>query len=53
MAILHHTDAEREAAYDRQSDIGRLDKALDIARRRDWVVIDMKQDWTSVFSKPA
>jgi hypothetical protein len=53
IALLHHTDAEREAAYDRQADFGRLDKALDVARRRDWVVIDMKQDWKSVFSRPA
>ena len=53
MSILHHTDAEREAAYDRQSDFGRLDKALEIARRRDWIVVDIKQDWKSVFSRPA
>jgi len=53
MALLHHTDAEREAAYDRQSEFGRLDKCLDIAKRRDWIVIDMKRDWSSVFSRPA
>ncbi|HEY4370081.1 MAG TPA: HAD family hydrolase [Steroidobacteraceae bacterium] len=49
MAILHHTDAEREFAYDRQSHSGRLDKALDEAQARHWVVIDMKKDWRTVF----
>jgi phosphoserine phosphatase len=53
MVLLHHTDAEREAAYDRQAEFGRLDKALEMARRRDWIVIDMKRDWKSVFSRPA
>ena len=53
MMILHHTDAEREAAYDRQSEIGRLDKGIDLARRRNWVLVDMKDDWKTVFSKPA
>jgi hypothetical protein len=47
--ILHHTDAEREAAYDRQSHIGKLDKALDDAPSRGWVVVDMKEDWRRVF----
>ena len=42
---VHHTDAEREWAYDRQSSIGRLDKALDEAKARGWTVVDMKQDW--------
>ena len=53
LALLHHTDAEREAAYDRNSDFGRLDKGLEMARRRDWLLINMKQDWKSVFSRPA
>ncbi|TDR85119.1 HAD family hydrolase [Enterovirga rhinocerotis] len=48
-AILHHTDAEREWAYDRQSHIGRLDKALDEASAKGWTVVDMKRDWRSVF----
>ncbi|WP_111497393.1 HAD family hydrolase [Marinobacter bohaiensis] len=47
--LLHHTDAEREWAYDRQSSIGKLDQALDEAPERGWVVIDMKQDWRRVF----
>lgn len=49
MGIVHHTDAEREWAYDRQSKIGKLDKALDEAKRRGWTVIDMKNDWGKVF----
>ncbi|MFA9476430.1 MAG: HAD family hydrolase [Filomicrobium sp.] len=47
--IVHHTDAEREYAYDRQSHIGRLDKALDMAADQDWVVVNMKNDWNRVF----
>jgi hypothetical protein len=46
--LVHHTDAEREAAYDRQSHFGKLDKALDEAPSRGWVVVDMKADWKHV-----
>jgi phosphoglycolate phosphatase-like HAD superfamily hydrolase len=46
---VHHTDAEREWAYDRQSSIGRLDKGLDAAADANWTVVDMKNDWTKVF----
>ncbi|MBI3485281.1 MAG: haloacid dehalogenase-like hydrolase, partial [Acidobacteria bacterium] len=46
---IHHTDAEREWAYDRQSSIGRLDKGLDEAQARGWTVVDMKKDWKRVF----
>jgi hypothetical protein len=49
--IVHHTDPEREWAYDRDSHIGRLDKALDEAPNRGWVVVDMKNDWKQVFPK--
>jgi hypothetical protein len=49
MLLVHHTDAEREWAYDRQSPIGRLDKALDEAQRRGWTVVDMKKDWKRIF----
>ena len=45
MGLVHHTDAVREYAYDRNSPIGRLDKALDEAVRRNWTVVDMKNDW--------
>jgi phosphoglycolate phosphatase-like HAD superfamily hydrolase len=51
MAIVHHTDAEREWAYDRQSHIGRLDKAWDEATARGWTIVDMKQDWKTVFPR--
>jgi len=47
--LVHHTDAEREYAYGRQSSIGRLDKALDEAQGRGWTVVDMKQDWKTIF----
>jgi hypothetical protein len=47
--IVHHTDAEREYAYDRQSSIGRLDKALDQSEANGWLVVDMKNDWTRIF----
>jgi phosphoglycolate phosphatase-like HAD superfamily hydrolase len=47
--IVHHTDGEREYAYDRASPIGRLDKALDEAPAAGWLVTDMKQDWKTVF----
>jgi phosphoglycolate phosphatase-like HAD superfamily hydrolase len=47
--IVRHTDAEREYAYDRQSPFGRLDKALDEGRQRGWTVVDIKQDWKTVF----
>jgi hypothetical protein len=46
---VHHTDAEREWAYDRNSSIGRLDKGLDEAKSKGWTVVDMKQDWKVVY----
>jgi phosphoserine phosphatase len=49
-ALVHHTDAEREWAYDRQSHVGRLDKALDAADANGWIVVDMKRDWRRVFA---
>ena len=49
MGLVHHTDAEREVAYDRTSSIGRLDKALDEALAKGWTVADMKRDWREVF----
>lgn len=47
--IVHHTDEVREYAYDRDSIIGRLDRALDEAPQRGWVVVDMKSDWKTIF----
>jgi len=48
--IVHHTDGEREFAYDRTSHIGKLDKAWDEATARGWTVVDMKKDWKKVFA---
>ncbi len=47
--IVHHTDAEREYAYDRKSNFGRLDKALDAAGPNKWTVASMKTDWKRIF----
>jgi phosphoglycolate phosphatase-like HAD superfamily hydrolase len=47
---VHHTDAEREWAYDRESHIGRLDKGLEEAKARGWTIVDMKSDWKRVFA---
>ena len=49
MLYLHHTDSEREWAYDRDSHIGRLDKGLDEAKEKGWTVIDMKNDWKTIY----
>jgi phosphoglycolate phosphatase-like HAD superfamily hydrolase len=49
MGLVHHTDAVREYAYDRNSHIGRLDKAWDEAVQRGWTVVDMKNDWKVIF----
>ena len=48
--IVHHTDAQREYAYDRNATLGRLDKALDAAAINKWVVVDMKNDWKRIFA---
>jgi phosphoglycolate phosphatase-like HAD superfamily hydrolase len=50
VGIVHHTDAEREWAYDRQSPIGKLDKALDEGTAKGWTIVDMKRDWKKVFA---
>ena len=47
--LVHHTDAEREWAYGRDSHIGRLDAALDEANDKGWLVIDMQRDWKNIF----
>ena len=49
--LLHHDDAEREYAYDRESAVGKLDAALDAAEGAGWVVVSMKNDWNTVFEK--
>jgi phosphoserine phosphatase len=48
--IVHHDDAEREYAYDRQSHIGKLDRGLNEAGARGWTVVSMKGDWKTVFA---
>jgi phosphoserine phosphatase len=47
--FVHHTDANREYAYDRKSQVGTLDKALDQADANNWVIVDMKNDWNKIF----
>jgi phosphoserine phosphatase len=47
--FVHHTDAEREYAYDRESHVGTLDKALDQADANGWIIVDMKKEWKQVF----
>ena len=49
MGLVHHTDARREWAYDRNSPIGKLDKALDQARQRGWTVMDMASEWRRIY----
>jgi hypothetical protein len=46
---VHHDDAERERAYDRQSSIGRFDKGWDEAKARGWTVVSMRADWNVIF----
>ena len=48
--FLHHTDAEREYAYDREGHIGVLNESLDQADEKGWIIVDMKEDWKTVFS---
>jgi phosphoserine phosphatase len=49
MLLVHHTDADREYAYDAHSSFGRLSKALDEAKARGWLIVDMKRDWKTIF----
>lgn len=46
--IVHHDDADREWAYDRESHIGRLDKALDAAPEKGWIIASMRNDWKTI-----
>ena len=50
--IVHHTDADREWAYDRGSHVGKLERGLDEAAARKWVLADMKQDWKTIYPAP-
>jgi len=49
--IIHHTDAEREWAYDRESHVGKLDRGLEEAGQRGWQLVDMKRDWSVVYPR--
>lgn len=49
--LVHHTDAKREWAYDKDSAVGHLEKALPLAKQDNWTVIDMKNDWKQIFTK--
>jgi phosphoglycolate phosphatase-like HAD superfamily hydrolase len=49
VGLVHHTDAVREWAYDRDSHVGRLDKALDEGHAKGWAIVDMKRDWKRVY----
>ena len=51
--LIHHDDAAREWAYDRKSDIGKLDKALDEAPTKGWIVVSMRNDWRIIFGTKA
>ena len=48
--IVHHTDGDREWAYDRESHVGRLARGLDEGPKRGWIVVDMKRDWNRIFA---
>jgi phosphoglycolate phosphatase-like HAD superfamily hydrolase len=50
--FVHHTDAVREYAYDRTSEVGKLDKGLDAAAQQGWTLVDMKNDWKNIFAAP-
>ncbi len=49
MVYIHHTDGQREWAYDRDTHIGKLDKGLDVANQKGWVVVDMQKDWNCIY----
>jgi len=51
--LVHHTDAVREWAYDRESAIGHLEKGLEEASKRGWTVVDMKNDWITIYPRGA
>ena len=50
--IVHHTDAEREWAYDREGPVGTLDEALDLAPGAGWLLVDMAEDWSAIYPRP-
>lgn len=51
--IIHHTDNVREYRYDRHSNVGKLEKALDLANEKNWLIVDMAKDWKNIFPQKA
>ena len=51
--LVHHDDATREFSYDRDSGVGKLARGLDEAPQRGWLVVSMRDDWTSVYPPAA
>lgn len=49
VAYIHHTDSLREYAYDRESHIGKFDRGLDLAMKNEWLLVDMKKDWKTIY----
>ncbi|WP_394558570.1 HAD family hydrolase [Aquipseudomonas alcaligenes] len=49
MGLVHHTDGQREWAYDRESKVGKLDKALDEAKSKGWTVVDIASEWQRIY----
>ena len=49
MLLVHHTDPDREWAYDRKSKIGHLERALDEAKAKGWTIVDIKKDWKVIY----
>ena len=47
--LVHHTDAKREWAYDRDSSIGHLEKGLDSMGQKGWLRVDMARDWKVIY----
>ena len=50
--IVHHDDAAREFAYDRDSHIGKLQRGLDEGPKRGWLILSMKDDWKVIYPAP-
>jgi hypothetical protein len=50
--VIHHDDAVREWAYDRESPVGRLDRGLDEWQKQGWIMVSMRNDWKMVYPEP-
>ncbi len=47
--IIHHDDADREWAYDREAHVGKLARGLDAAAGQGWLMVSMKNDWLRIY----